>query len=155
MLEKCIYGLYACVIGVLWYYGIDAEWMIILTALMIFDVIFGVTKSYVLESWTNKDWFSTHKLKIWLISKVSIFCVFILFWVLLKYVTWSSVAMDITTMWVLWIFIVAEFISVLQNVIMIRTGKAIAERDALSYWLNMLYKKFSALFKVLVSSKED
>lgn len=155
MLEKCIYGFYACAIGLLSYYNIDSEGLLILTLLMTFDVIFWVAKSFVLEWADNPYWFSTHRLKVWVISKLSIFCIFILFWILLQYVTGSSSTMNITTSWILAIFIVAEFISVLQNVIMIRTWKEIAEWDALSYWLSMLYNKVADMFKIVVSSKKD
>lgn len=153
--EKIIYWSYAGVIALIQHYNLDSEWFIILTVLMWFDTLFWVTKAYVLYSKDNPGRLSSRRLKIWVISKISILMLVALFWMILWYVTDINdiSTMSITT--ILWILIVAEFISILQNVMMIRSGEEMKEWDAISFVLNSIYGTFTKALERAVQQKID
>ncbi len=131
----CAYGAYACVIAFMNYHKIDGQGFATLFVLMVFDSIFGIAKAYILRD-GDAAWFSTRRLKMWVISKVSILITVILLAMVVSFVTQQERVVDITASSMLWLFIVAEFISVVQAVIAIRQGKHIEERDAISAVLN-------------------
>lgn len=133
----CTYGVYACVIAFMTYHKIDGQGFITLAVLMVFDTIFGVAKAYILRD-GDAAWFSTHRLKMWVISKVCILITVLLLAMVISYITQQEQVVSITTSSILWLFIVAEFVSVVQNVIAIRQREPIEERDAISAVLNWL-----------------
>lgn len=142
----CTYTAFICFALFLHTRGIDFNNWLILLGFMGFDVITGIAKSYIL--WDNNpkkkypdgkvmnDWFQTHKLKIGIISKFLVACLpfAVLF---LAEVTWGysvNFASDI----LIAVLAAAEFISSIQNIIVVRTGKDIQEFDAITYTLNLI-----------------
>lgn len=142
----CTYTAFICFALYLHTRGIDFNNWLILLWFMGFDVITGIAKSYIL--WDNKPknkypnwqvmntWFQTHKLKIGIISKFLVACLpfAVLF---LAEVTWGynvNFASDV----LIAVLAGAEFISSVQNIIVVRTGKDIQEFDAITYVLNII-----------------
>jgi len=143
-LQTAIYWAYASVLWLFNYYGINGEAFVILSVLLIADTAFGVMKSFVLF-WEESSWFSSRKFKVWVISKFAIMLFVVLLALATSQWTWDDSIANIIVSSTLWLLIVAEFISIVQNIIMIRTKKEIEEWDAvtmvLTYVLDIM-KKF-------------
>lgn len=119
-----------------------------------FDTFFWVTKAYVLYSKDNPNRLSSWRLKVGVISKISILMLVALFGMMLSYVTNIHEISNISTTTILGILIVAEFISILQNVMMIRSGKEMQEWDAISFVLNSVYSTFTSVLKKMATQTE-
>lgn len=147
----CTYFWYVCIQAFLMYYWLSWEGIIVLSFLMFFDTIFGVWKVYVMEWHKWWHWFSSRRLRIWIICKVSIITSIILFALAFSNMVellWSDVDKAQITSFVIWpitwLLIGGELVSVIQNVLIIRKREYIPERDAvteiLSWVLNTLKK---------------
>ena len=140
----CTYWFYLCVTGFLTYYWLSGEWLIILAVLMVVDVVLWITKSWVINK-ENPEWFSSDKLKVWVAAKVAIIILIILLAIVIGWLYRNN---DVTFLIVdvaLGLFICAEFVSVVQNTIMIRQQKYIPERDAITavlWWVLDVFKRF-------------
>ena len=148
----CTYITISCLFSYLW---IEFEAMILLFMLLFTDTIFGIAKSYVLyndptatyEDWTPRNkWFNSHKLKIGVLSKILLLIIPPLVAWVFK-INWIN-AWFLISGW-LWLLCVAELISIIQNFIMIRTGKEIEEFDAITFVL----KKILSFIREFLESK--
>lgn len=140
----CTYWFYLCVTGFLAYYWLSGEWLVILAVLMVVDVVLWITKSWVINK-ADPEWFSSDKLKVWVAAKVAIIILIILLAIVIGWLYRNN---DVTFLIVdvaLGLFICAEFVSVVQNTIMIRQQKYIPERDAITavlWWVLDVFKRF-------------
>lgn len=140
----CTYWLYLCVTGFLTYYWLSGEWLILLSVLMVVDVVLWITKSWVLNR-QDPERFSSDKLKVGVSAKIAILVLILLLAVILWYLSRAEVVTFVIIDVALGLFVCAEFVSVIQNVIMIRQQKYIPERDAITavlWWMLDLFKKF-------------
>ena len=148
----CTYITLACIFIFLWdaWYGL---WeMGLISFLMVLDTIFGIASSYALwdvgkkkyyEDWkVINDWFSSTILKVGLMWKIATLLVPLALIVLVQIAWWEI-------NWLIKILITgiagAEVISIIQNMIMIKTKKKIKEVDALTMvmqWVLWVVKKF-------------
>ena len=141
----CIYWLYICTSAFLAKYWLDWEWLIMRSVLMVFDSITWARKAVVLK-WVGMEAFSSARRTGGVISKVLRLISMILFAWITGYIADSHVVTNIATNIVLWLLIVAEFISILQNIIMIHQRKHIPEWDAVSV---VLWRMLRVLKKVV------
>ena len=116
---------------------------------MFLDVVFGIGKAYVLQSDNTR--FSSHKLKVWVMAKMSILVLMVMLAVVLGRITKieevTIVVIDVSS----WLFVVAEFISVIQNVMMIKLRKQIQEWDAVTAVLTFILEKMKKLIDDKIS----
>lgn len=147
----CYFG-YCAIAATFAYFGISWEMFAIYTAFMILDTIFGIIKCYVLYADKDKHWFSSHKLKIGVLGKVTLLFVPVMFSLTTRtigYPDWS----EYLTGWALGIFIVSEFISVLQKVIAIQKKEEISEFDAMSALMSTMLGIIQQWFSDKLSHK--
>ncbi len=140
----CTYWFYLCVTGFLTYYWLSGEWLIILAVLMVADVVLWITKSWVINK-ENPEWFSSDKLKVWVAAKVAIIILIILLAIVIGWLYRNTEITFLIVDVALGLFICAEFVSVVQNTIMIRQQKYIPERDAITavlWWILDIFKRF-------------
>lgn len=135
----CSYALYACIIWLITYYDLPWEWLAILSVLMLADTILWVGKSYVL--WADSTWFSSHKMKVWIMSKMAILIAATLAWISISYITKSQEISWMLADIFVWLLVAAELVSIIQNSIMMHTGKQVEEWDAISLVLTWLLKQ--------------
>ena len=115
-----------------------------------FDILTGICKAYVLWSAGIKQtysdgkiqnsWFQTHKLKIGLISKFLVAC--LPFGVLFFAQLTGGYNVNLPSDIIIAVLAAAEFISSIQNIIVVRTGKETQEIDAITYTLRGILKMF-------------
>lgn len=132
--------LYAASLYIFTTYNIPQEGMLILTLLLLLDVITGVYKACILwkgESW----WFTTKKFTKWVLAKVFLLVIVVALWVVLQYVTWGGMAINVSFNSILWLLIVWEFMSCLQNYLVARTWEPIDEWDVVTYVLRTIHWK--------------
>ena len=114
------------------YLGMHYALFIFLMSFMLFDTITGIAK------WVRLKSFNSSRLTRWLISKIFILNLIILLW------AWSNVTFEniIIDNYILGAIIgmlcIAEIISSIQNIIVVHTGEAIKEYDAVSMVLHTI-----------------
>lgn len=141
----CSYALYACIIGLIAHYNLPWEWLVILGVLMIADTILWIGKSFVLYNGDDNNWFSSHKMKIGVLSKMAIVITSVLTGVCIFYLTRSEIVTGMLADIFIWLLVSAELISVIQNSIMMHTGKQIEERDAISEVLTWILERIKKI----------
>lgn len=149
-LQAIIYWVYASVLWLFNYYWINWEAFVILSVLLVADTALWISKSYVLY-WEEGSWFSSRKFKVWVISKLAIMLFVILLALATSQWTWDDTIANIVVSSTLWLLIVAEFISIVQNIIMIRTKEEIQEWDAVTAVLTYIL----STLKGFISNKID
>lgn len=125
------------------------NWLILLW-FMGFDIITGISKAYVLwnsgikqtydDGTIQNSWFQTHKLKIGLISKFLVAC--LPFGMLFFAQVTGGYSVNLSSDIIIAVLCAAEFISSIQNIIVVRTGKQTQEVDAITYALRGILKIF-------------
>lgn len=128
------YALYTTMVVALNNIHIDWYAFVILAILLVADTILWVGKSYVLEGHTDKR-FSSRKLKVGVISKTAILLLVLLIGLAISVRLWDSARVDSARVFVnsiLWLLIAWELISIIQNVIIMKTKEPMEEWDAVS-----------------------
>ena len=144
--KLCTAWLYLCVTYLAQRYHISLEALTIIVLLLGFDIVIGITKSYILY-WENSSWRSPRKLITWLLSKWSILawflCIAIVLWFYGAEDAWD-LFWDISV----WIFLIAILSWILQNVVMIVTKKEVEQRDALA----VVFDKITTVIRSIVEN---
>ena len=122
-----LYTAWACIWTIL---GMHYMLFIFLTVVMIFDTL----------AWTAKGirlWeFRTGRLTWGIIAKLFILWLVLIFWAA-SHTIFPTITWDDSFLWlVIWMLAIAEIISSIQNVMMIRSWEHIEERDAVSFVLS-------------------
>lgn len=124
-----LYVAWSCIWAMLWMHYIS---FIFLTIVMLFDTITWTTKS--IRLWI----FRSNRLTRWIISKILILLLILIFAVA-SHNIYPSITRDDSFVWlIIWMLWIAELISSIQNIIMVRTWKHIEERDAVSFVLSFI-----------------
>lgn len=118
----------------------------ILGALMVFDFITGVWKQFRL----NRRLITSHEAWLWLMKKI---WSFILIFSLALVIKWMELEADWYVKWAISILIVAEFYSIIQNIYIMRTWKVVAEFDAISIFLKLLWEFVRKRIEKFLSNK--
>lgn len=139
-MKATAYLLYISAIWLCIRYNVSPELIAWLTILMLADTILGMFKAWRVAR-ENSAWFSSRKLKVWVVSKSSILVLILCLWFVTKVVLPTSDRWDNLVSVVLWLLCVAEFISIIQNTIVIRTWTETNEYDAISRVLSWLLEK--------------
>ncbi len=146
----CAYTLFVC--AAIWLHdkGLDINNWLILLWFMGFDILTGICKAYVLwsagikqtydDGTIQNSWFQTHKLKIGLISKFLVAC--LPFGMLFFAQVTGGYSVNLPSDIIIAVLCAAEFISSIQNIIVVRTGKETQEVDAITYTLRGILKMF-------------
>lgn len=122
-----LYVAWSCIWAILWMHYIS---FIFLTIVMLFDTITWTTKS--IRLWI----FRSNRLTRWIISKILILLLILIFAVA-SHNIYPSITRDDSFVWlIIWMLWVAELISSVQNIIMVRSWEHIEERDAVSFVLS-------------------
>lgn len=104
----------------------------ILSILMIIDFTFWVTRQFVLD----RSEITSHRAWLWLFKKVSTLWLVLSMGLMFK---WISLDGKDYIEWMLWIFIMAEFYSIVRSVYAIRTGKMLPEYDVISLSIKKIW----------------
>lgn len=134
--------------GLAWFFGLvfgqELFGFYILMWALAFDTLTGIAKSIRFNRFKSWDmiW--------WTISKIFLVWIVILFAIIAQNQRASSNIPWHILSWLLRFLVVAECISIIQNTMMVRTGKEIEEWDAITFILNLVLDK---LRKVLQSIK--
>jgi hypothetical protein len=88
----------------------------------------------------QNSWFQTHKLKIGIISKFLVAC--LPFGMLFFAQVTGGYSVNLPSDIIIAVLCAAEFISSIQNIIVVRTGKETQEVDAITYALRGILKMF-------------
>lgn len=130
---------------ILEYFGIGGETLIILSAMLLLDWLFGIIDAYMQGTLESK------LMVRWLVKKLTRWCFpFVVIWVL-RWAWFDSTELITTAM--LSILIVAEWYSVIGHIYSINYKQALPEIDA----LKMLFEWIAKIFKWKVDDtlKED
>lgn len=150
ILWYCTYTAFVC--AAIWLHskGLDVSNWIILLWFMWFDIITGISKAYILwnagikqtysDGTIQNSWFQTHKLKIGIISKFLVACLPFAVLFFAEVAGWYNV--NLPSDIIIAVLAAAEFISSIQNIIVVRTGKETQEIDAITYALRGILKLF-------------
>lgn len=159
----CTYTLFVCLIMWLHSKWLDVNNWVILLWFMGFDIITGICKAYILwnagikqtydDGTIQNSWFQTHKLKIGLISKFLVAC--LPFGVLFFAQLTGGYNVNLPADIIIWVLAAAEFISSIQNIIVVRTGKETQEIDALTYALRGILQVFRNFIDKALSKEQS
>lgn len=146
----CAYTFFMCLAIRLHSKWLDVNNWLILLWFMGFDVITGISKAYILwNAWVKQTYsdgsiqnsrFQSHKLKIGIISKFLVAC--LPFGVLFFAQVTGGYNVNLPSDIIIAVLCAAEFISSIQNIIVVRTGKETQEVDAITYALRGILKMF-------------
>ena len=126
-ISYALYTVGACIWTILWMHYLS---FIFLTVVMIFDTLAWTAKS--IRLWEFKSW----RLTRWIIAKIFILWLVLVFWAA-SHNVFPSITWDDNFLWlVIWMLSMAEVISSVQNIITVRSWQHIEERDAVSYVLS-------------------
>lgn len=122
-----LYLMWSCIWAILWIHYVS---FIFLTVVMLFDTVTWTAKS--IRLWE----FRSNRLTRWIISKILILWLIMVFAVA-SHNLYPEIKRDDSFVWLLiWMLAIAEIISSIQNVMMIRSWEHIEERDAVSFVLS-------------------
>lgn len=141
------YTLYAAMLALAATCNIEVWVFVMLTAFMIIDTIFWVAKAWRLESGTNPDWFSTKKLTIWFFSKIFILICIMSLGALTKQVLPDTEWNERTITGIMWLFSVAQLISMVQNTTVFHTWVAMNETDAITKVMSFILNKLKSFLE--------
>lgn len=114
---------------------------IVLTSAMLFDTLFGVLKSLRLKN------FNSWTLWRWAVSKLAILSFILFIWIVWTHAYPALQWNENVIWWLFWILLVAEIISILQNIIVIKTWEHIEEYDAVTDTLRFIHKTIIGILK--------
>lgn len=122
-----LYTVWGCIWAMLWMHYIS---FIFLTVVMLFDTLTWTAKS--IRLWE----FRSNRLTRWIISKILILVLVLLFAVA-SHNIYPTIKRDDSFVWlIIWMLSIAEIISSTQNIIMVRSWEHIEEWDAVSFVLS-------------------
>lgn len=130
--------------GILEYFNISQEWLIIMTVMLIVDFIFGIVSAKVRweEITSKKRWG-------WLVKKVTRWVLpFIVAGGLSRTWMWG---MDLIIDTILWMIVFSELYSIIRHIYSINYNEELPEVDAFKMLLNGLTK----FLKNLINKKES
>lgn len=118
------YALYFLAPCIFVYLNLSIEAMSIYATLLVCDTITWFLKSWFVTKNSSSKW-----LIVWTVSKFLLFSVPMVIALMVKWLWYDSNSLVVATLWVL---IVAEAYSVIQNIVCIKLWKEIPEYDAIS-----------------------
>lgn len=153
-LPYCIYISFACIAWYLHYRGIDCNNLLILICFYGIDIVTGIAKVYSLwDAWTKNyypdgrvmnDRFSTNRLIKGLTDKfIGLLVPFLVMWIGTIAGYKENIPFDV----VVALSAGAEFISIMQNIYIARTGEKITEFDAWSFMMKFIVKQSAVIFR--------
>lgn len=125
-------GWYLWIWTIFAYLNIPDTQLYILSVLMTIDFIFWVTRQFVLD----RSEITSYKAWLGLFKKVSTLWLVLSMGLMFK---WINLDGRDYIEWILWIFIMAEFYSIVRSVYAIRTGKMLPEYDVISLTIKKLW----------------
>jgi len=130
-IEWICYSLYWCTMWVMTRYNLDPEGIVLYLILVAFDMVFGITKSYVLFWDNNPHWFSFKKFGVGLLTKFVFVSTFALCIIVMSYASerWA----DFMSGFGISVLLVAQLLWVLHNAKQIQSKKALPEWDVITY----------------------
>ena len=130
---------YPLLISFLSYVGVTQEAFCILAIFIVLDWALGIRKPRILKANVTSK-----KMHTWLMSKLLVIWVPLFIWMAGQGSWW-----DLT--WLVtgsvWIFILAELFSIIQNIHIIRTREDILEYDAVNYAISKILKLIKNLLE--------
>jgi len=126
------YTWYASALMIFEYLDIPQMQIWILAILMIFDFFTWVAKQFRV----NRKDITSHRAWLWVMKKTSSFIIIMSLALVIK-AMWLEA--DWYVKWVIWILIMAEFYSIIQNVYTLRTWVVLPEFDAISILLKKIW----------------
>lgn len=141
------YTWYASALIVFEYLNIPQIQIGILWILMIFDFMTWVGKQFRLD----KKQITSHQAWLWLMKKIWSFILIFSLALVLKAMELEA---DWYIKWAISILIVAEFYSIIQNLYTMRTWKIVAEFDAISIFLKMMWDFVKKQIENTLSNKK-
>lgn len=139
---------YIAAIWMFEYLAIPTEQLGILATLMLIDFVTGVGKQFRIDPKQIKS----HLAWLWVMKKVatlvSVLSVALVF-------KWLDINEQKYVMWILSIFITAEWYSTLQNIYAIRTGKILPEFDVISIVLKNIWEFFKQKIENMVKKDKE
>ena len=130
--------------GILEYFSISQEWLVIMTVMLILDFVFWIVSAKVRweEITSQKRWkWLVKKLTRWLLPFI------IAGWLSWTWMWWMNLLIDT----ILWMIVFSELYSIIGHIYSINYGEELPEVDAFKMLLNGLTK----LLKNLISKKES
>ena len=134
VLSTCVYGSIFCIFTRL---GLQAEAISVLTILIVIDFITWIIKSYFVN-----DEITSKRMWSWIGGKL---CVLLVPFTIALVVKWAGYQADNILAGCLSLFMVAEWYSIIANVITIRTGKKFTEYDAITVVLQKILSFFQGM----------
>lgn len=136
IMQKRAIAFYLLLASLLVYLWVNWEAIVIYAVLLFIDTITWFTKAWMLKKWpTSARFYYGIVSKLWLLS-IPLVVAIALKWLWLDNASW------ITTSMVLWLFILGETYSIIQNIFSTYMGKEVMEYDAtkeiISFVLNTI-----------------
>lgn len=130
--------------AILTYFWLTAEWLMVLSALLVIDIIFWLLDSYIVSKDT-----SSVKLVEWLARKFTRWALPFILVAALRWVgyEWIEAISNI----VMSVLIISEWYSIVWHIYSINYGKKLKEIDA----LKILLEKIAELFKWELTKKDN
>lgn len=122
--------------AILNYFGLTAEWLIILTIFLGLDILFGLLDSYIVTQNT-----SSVKLVEWLAKKLTRWALPFIVVAAMKWVWYENI--ELLSNMIMSTLIISEWYSIIWHFYSINYGKSLPEIDA----LKALFEKVWELFK--------
>lgn len=132
------------VAGILDYFSISWEWIIIMTVMLVLDLIFWLVSAKV--RWEAIE---SKRLQSWLIKKMTRWLLPFIVALWLKW-TWMPWISWLTTV-IVWMIVFSELYSVIWHIYSINYKESLPECDAFKILLNSLVK----IIKNLIKQKND
>lgn len=149
--EFCKIAVYPCILRVMNRYGLDPEWVVLYLLLIVADMISWVTKSRVLYSDWNPNWFSRSKFNKGFVGKTVAFWMFCLSIIVLSYL--SKVGASVREFAGMSFLLVGQLIGVLHNGQQIQSKKPLPERDFTAKIYDYLIGFFKAVFEKMTEKR--
>lgn len=126
------YIIWACVWLIFWE---EVLWFYILMSVLLFDTITWIAKAVRFGVFRSNDmiW--------WIISKIFMIWIVIMFAIIMQSKFPDSILPSHILSWLMWLLIVAEIISIIQNTMMVKTWVRIEEWDAVTFVLSTILNK--------------
>ena len=139
-MKKLYVLVYTWAIFIIDKYGLPTEWLAILFVLLVVDIITGIHKSYEVHDWA-KGWFSTRRLTRWALFKFILFVIATLMCISIAYLSNNSGIEIFAVSVVIWVLIIAELFSIIQNYLSAKIWDEVEEWDAITFVLQAVKDK--------------
>lgn len=137
-IEWICYSLYWCTMWVMTRYNLDPEGIVLYLILVAFDMVFGITKSFVLFSENNPRWFSLKKFGVGLLTKFVFVSTFVLCVMVMSYA--SKTGSEFMSGFGISVLLVAQLLGVLHNAKQIQAKKELPEWDIITYIYDVIIR---------------